>query len=247
LPIEVRSVKSDYRSDYRYMLESITERCTDLIMQIDSPINQHFETDFDKYPETLYQRFSFVKSLIDSLEFEEAIQKIVSNPTTKWEEEHEVKDIRSIRRFNQKNIKHDFHFKYILNDKLDFPDNSFDIITCFFVLHHILDLDKIMKEIRRVLKPGGYILILEHDNHDDYDNILLDILHLLYGIYVDKNKLYLKNPDYAQYYNFMEWDYIFQKYGFKYIKSNYLFQEISHVVRYDNIYYAFYQKSMRNI
>jgi predicted component of viral defense system (DUF524 family) len=105
LPIEVRSVKSDYRSDYRYMLESITEKCTDLIMQIDSPINQYFETDFNKNPETLYQRFSFVKSLIDSLEFEEAIQKIVSNPTTKWEEELEEKDIRKIRRFNQKNIK----------------------------------------------------------------------------------------------------------------------------------------------
>jgi predicted component of viral defense system (DUF524 family) len=105
LPLEVRSVKSDYRSDYRFMLESITERCTDLIMQIDSSINQHFETDFNKNPETLYQRFSFVKSLIDSLEFEEAIQKIVSNPTTKWEEEHEVKDIRRIRRFNQLNIK----------------------------------------------------------------------------------------------------------------------------------------------
>ncbi|MEN9303073.1 MAG: hypothetical protein RL264_1502 [Bacteroidota bacterium] len=105
LPIEVRSVKSEYRSDYRFMLESITERCTDLIMQIDSPINQHFETDFNKNPETLYQRFSFVKSLIDSKEFEEAIQKIVSNPTTKWEEEHEEKDIRRIRRFNQKNIK----------------------------------------------------------------------------------------------------------------------------------------------
>jgi predicted component of viral defense system (DUF524 family) len=103
--LEVQSVKSDYRTDYRYMLESITERCADLIMQIDSPITQHFETDFNKNPETLYQRFSFVKSLIDSLEFEEAIQKIVSNPTTKWEQEHEVKDIRRIRRFNQKNIK----------------------------------------------------------------------------------------------------------------------------------------------
>ena len=87
------------------MLESITEKCTDLIMQIDSPINQYFETDFNKNPETLYQRFSFVKSIIDSLEFEEAIQKIVSNPTTKWEEESEVKDIRRIRRFNQKNIR----------------------------------------------------------------------------------------------------------------------------------------------
>ena len=105
LNIEVRSVKSDYRSDYRFMLENITEKCTDLIMQIDSPITQHFETDFNKNPETLYQRFSFVKSLIDSLEFEEAIQKIVSNPTTKWEQEYEVKDIRRIRRFNQNNIK----------------------------------------------------------------------------------------------------------------------------------------------
>lgn len=105
LPIEVRSVKSEYRSDYRYMLESITDRCTDLIMQIDSPITQHFETDFNSNPKTLYQRFSFVKSLIDSLEFEEAIQKIVSNPTTKWEEEHEEKDIRRVGRFNNKNIK----------------------------------------------------------------------------------------------------------------------------------------------
>ncbi len=103
--IEVRSLKSDYRSDYRFMLEEITERCTDLIMQIDSPINQHFETDFNKNPTTLYQRFSFVKSLINSQEFEEAIQKIVSNPTTKWEEEREESDIRKIRRFNQKNIK----------------------------------------------------------------------------------------------------------------------------------------------
>lgn len=105
IKLEVQSVKSEYKTDYRYMLESITERCTDLIMQIDSPITQHFETNFDVDSKTLYQRFSFVKSLIDSLEFEEAIQKIVSNPTTKWEEEHDEKDVRRIRRFNQKNIK----------------------------------------------------------------------------------------------------------------------------------------------
>jgi len=105
LPIEVRSVKSEYRADYRFMLESITEKCTDLIMQIDSPITQHFETNFDTDSQTLYQRFSFVKSLIDSKEFEEAVQKIVSNPTTKWEEEPEEKDIRGIRRFSQKSIK----------------------------------------------------------------------------------------------------------------------------------------------
>lgn len=105
LPIEVRSVKSSYRQDYRFMLESICEKCTDLIMQIDSPINQNFETNYDSDSQTLYQRFSFVKSIIGSLEFEEALQKIISNPTTKWEEEFEEKDIRSIRRFNQKTTK----------------------------------------------------------------------------------------------------------------------------------------------
>jgi predicted component of viral defense system (DUF524 family) len=105
LQIEVRSIKSDYRSDYQYMLQNITDKCTDLIMQIDSPVTQHFETNFNTDSQTLYQRFSFVKSIIDSKEFEEAIHKIVSNPTTKWEEEHEEKDIRSIRRFSQKSIK----------------------------------------------------------------------------------------------------------------------------------------------
>lgn len=103
--IEVVSVKSSYRTDYRYMLESITEKCTELIMQIDSPINQHFETNFDIDNRTLYQKFSFVKSVIDSKEFEEAIQKIISNPTTKWNTEVEEKDIRNIRRFSHKNIK----------------------------------------------------------------------------------------------------------------------------------------------
>lgn len=105
LPIEVRSVKTSYRQDYRFMLESICEKCTDLIMQIDSPINQNFETNYNTDSQTLYQRFSFVKSIIGSLEFEEAVQKIISNPTTKWEEEFEEKDIRSIRRFNQRTTK----------------------------------------------------------------------------------------------------------------------------------------------
>ncbi len=103
--IEVQSVKSEYREDYRYMLESITEKCTDLIMQIDSPVNQQFETNFDVDSLTLYQRFSFVKALIDSREFEESIQKIVSNPTTKWQTENEQKDIRKIKRLGQKGIK----------------------------------------------------------------------------------------------------------------------------------------------
>ncbi len=105
LQLEVRSKKADYRTEYREMLESITDQCTDLIMRIDSPVSQHFETNFDTGSNTLYQQFAFVKSVVDAQEFEEAVQKIISGPTTKWENQREDKDIRKIRRFGRKSIQ----------------------------------------------------------------------------------------------------------------------------------------------
>ena len=103
--LEVRSVKSDYRTDYRHMLESITEKCTELIMQIDSPVTQRFVTNYDADSRTLYQRFSFVKSIVDSQETEEAIQMVITNSTTRWETETEERDIRNIRKYRQKDIQ----------------------------------------------------------------------------------------------------------------------------------------------
>lgn len=103
--IEVQSVKTEYRTDYRNMIEDITEHCTDLIMQIDAPVSQNFETDFDTDTETLYQRFTFVRALIASREFQEAVQKIITSPSTSWTNYTEEKDIRSIRRFSQKGLR----------------------------------------------------------------------------------------------------------------------------------------------
>jgi ubiquinone/menaquinone biosynthesis C-methylase UbiE len=107
-----------------------------------------------------------------------------------------------------------FMKNYILTD---FPDNKFDIITTFFVLHHIDTLDNTMKELKRVLKPNGILLFLDHNALSDSDMLLLDIQHLLYAIIYNKNYEYLDKPLYAKYYNYMEWDYIFSKYNFNYI------------------------------
>lgn len=43
--------------------------------------------------------------------------------------------------------------------KMDFQDNMFDIVICTEVLEHIPDDKKAAKEILRVLKPGGFLLL----------------------------------------------------------------------------------------
>jgi SAM-dependent methyltransferase len=42
---------------------------------------------------------------------------------------------------------------------LAFPDESFDTILCTQVLEHVFEHDKMMKEIFRVLKPDGHIIL----------------------------------------------------------------------------------------
>jgi demethylmenaquinone methyltransferase/2-methoxy-6-polyprenyl-1,4-benzoquinol methylase len=46
-------------------------------------------------------------------------------------------------------------------EALPFPDNSFDFLTMGYALRHVGDLHKAFKEYRRVLRPGGRVLLLE--------------------------------------------------------------------------------------
>jgi predicted component of viral defense system (DUF524 family) len=95
----------NYRKNYQFMLKDIAEKCTDLLMQINSPVTQNFEINFNKDNQTIYQRFAFVRALINTNEFDEAVHKIIASPTTKWLEEMELKDIRSVRRMNSFSIR----------------------------------------------------------------------------------------------------------------------------------------------
>lgn len=103
--LEVQSVKTSYRQDYRSMLEEITEKCTDLLLQYNSPVSQFFEVNFNADANTLYQRFAFIKSILDSEEFSDSVHKILSSPVTKWKENEIEKDIRSVRRINNTTLR----------------------------------------------------------------------------------------------------------------------------------------------
>ncbi len=105
IQLEVQSVKTNYREDYRDMLELITEKCTDLLMQANSPVSHYFEIDFAKDSQTLYQRFAFIKSVLSTDEFSEAVHRVTTMPVTRWTETTEFRDIRNSKRFSNANIK----------------------------------------------------------------------------------------------------------------------------------------------
>lgn len=101
---EVLSIKTSYRSDYRHMLSDITSYYTDLVMQQGSPVTQKFEADYDTPQHTLYQKFAFVKSIIEDDQFDEAIHKIISNPVRKWAETTVERHIESVRKFSKNGL-----------------------------------------------------------------------------------------------------------------------------------------------
>ncbi len=90
-----------YRVNYRKMLEDITDKCTDLMMQINTPVSQTIAIDYTTDTKTVYQRFCFVKTFLDTKEFEEAILRIISNPSTLWETKETPIKSSQIRRVNR--------------------------------------------------------------------------------------------------------------------------------------------------
>jgi predicted component of viral defense system (DUF524 family) len=103
--LEVQSIKTDYRRDYKKMLLDITEHCIELIFQHSSPVTQIVEVDYEKDNRTWHQRFAFIKSIIDTEEFKDAVNKVISAPVTKWKECETSEDIRGARRLNSKALR----------------------------------------------------------------------------------------------------------------------------------------------
>jgi ubiquinone/menaquinone biosynthesis C-methylase UbiE len=46
-----------------------------------------------------------------------------------------------------------------LETELPFPEGEFDMVTCMAVLEHLFDPEKAIREINRVLRKGGYLMI----------------------------------------------------------------------------------------
>jgi ubiquinone/menaquinone biosynthesis C-methylase UbiE len=55
----------------------------------------------------------------------------------------------------------DCTFIEMRGEHLEFADNSFDLASISMALHHLPDIQKALNEMKRVVKPGGWIIVNE--------------------------------------------------------------------------------------
>jgi ubiquinone/menaquinone biosynthesis C-methylase UbiE len=137
-----------------------------------------------------------------------------------------------------KTRKFNFNFKFLKNNnKIDFLDNTFDLVTCFLTLHHIPNLTETLNEIKRVLKPNGLLFILDHNVFINLDAIILDLQHNLYAYINNEPNKQIFN----RFFNYLEWDYVLYNMGFIYKFGHDYSESVNILLRYDYQFYGLYE------
>lgn len=110
-------------------------------------------------------------------------------------------------------------------ENLDIKDESVDIITIFYVIHHMReDIVKRLKDLYRILKKGGHLLIKEHDVIDEEDARAVNLQHICYYALDSENdvKDIIENfGEYEEMYYYKREDIyrLLQSLGFRRVKS----------------------------
>jgi predicted component of viral defense system (DUF524 family) len=103
--LEVRSLKIGYRDDYRSMLEDIANESINLLFQLRAPTQTKLVIDSKSDAKTILQQFFFVKSLLSSNEFKDAISQILSSPHSQLLTEEEEQKLGKIGKVNGSQIR----------------------------------------------------------------------------------------------------------------------------------------------
>ena len=90
-------------------------------------------------------------------------------------------------------------------DVNDFEDNYFDIIFIAMIVEHVVDINKFLKDIFQILKPGGKVVCICHNEKHFLSKIL-------------KNKHPIINDEHVVVFGKKSLDKIFAKHDFKNIK-----------------------------
>jgi SAM-dependent methyltransferase len=105
--------------------------------------------------------------------------------------------------------------RFILGNARHLPlrSSSYDVVTMFDMLHHCRSQEDLIIEARRVLKPGGALLLLE-DTIPDKPNLLRSAIVLLVGKVDDLLNQQASSINPHNYHSASEWQGLLVKLGF---------------------------------
>ena len=158
----------------------------------------------------------------------------------------------------EKHLKHfevkDPLFQYIIIDPktqnpIKIENESQDLVTSFMVLHHVQNLSFVLNEIQRILKPGGYFLIKEHDCWNAMDAMLIDIEHSIYRLLIDKESTTsFKKPynNYFRYMNFYAVKWLITQKNFNFIKADFAYSSLQAKISPNRAWWGLFQKPLLN-
>ena len=102
---------------------------------------------------------------------------------------------RKLNRYNAKLVCGDMH-------KIPFKSNAFDLIVCAGALHYSKDPHAVMRELKRVLKKSGTLIVIDWSR----DSLLFKIMHWYWM---------LRNPAYVKCYTSREMKRIIKESGLR--------------------------------
>lgn len=117
--------------------------------------------------------------------------------------EPDVEELQISKLLNEsEGTKVDFIRSY--GESLPFTDKSFDIVICNSVIEHVVDFSKVISEMMRVLKPGGFIYLntinylFPYEGHYKifYPPLFPKFLAKVYLKLLNKNPNFIKSINY---------------------------------------------------
>ena len=99
-------------------------------------------------------------------------------------------DVFPISKFKgPKNVQ----YKQVVDNKISLPDNNVELLTAFVSMHHFENFDEMMREMLRILAPGGYFFFREHDVSPDNKRLIndLDKMHAEFEDHMEGETHYL--------------------------------------------------------
>lgn len=174
-----------------------------LVGDLSEKNKQDYEDFFARYDDFRYQKEAHILKNLDQIDFQD--KKVLEIGLGQGADAEQIirrggiysgvdLTAESVERVKMRFSLRNLPFEEVTQGsalELPFADNSFDIVFSFGVLHHIPDIQKAQKEIARVLKPDGKLIVMLYNKQSL--NYLFSIFVLrrlgLIGLYFLKPKI----------------------------------------------------------